>query len=85
MKVNTDVGFTTEKIGIGMIIRNHIRIPILAKGIPHLGSFSIDYGELTGVIEGYIVKTSFTENMLIESDLLTAIRSLQTKKIIFHN
>lgn len=73
-KANTD-SFFGDKIGIGLIIRNHLRIPLLAKCIPRLGSFFVDYGKL-GIIEGHIVSSIFTRRIDIESDSLLAIRSL---------
>ncbi|KAI5670611.1 hypothetical protein M9H77_10975 [Catharanthus roseus] len=45
LKINTDVAFLKDKIGIGVIIRNHMGIPLLAKAIPQHGCFSMEFCE----------------------------------------
>lgn len=53
LKANTDISFTLVKIGIGTLVRNHLGVPLLAKAIPRVGHFDVDYRELLGIIEGY--------------------------------
>lgn len=52
LKLNTDAAFANRKIGIGILIRNFLVIPILAREIPRQENFSVHYGELRGIIEG---------------------------------
>lgn len=50
LKVNTDTSFFEVKIGISILIRNHLGVPSLSKVVPRLGRYSVDYGELLGII-----------------------------------
>lgn len=51
LKINTTMAFSEDKIGIGIIVRNHLGILLLAKFIPRPDSFSVDYGEFQVIIE----------------------------------
>lgn len=75
-KVNTDVTLSSVKINIGLLVRNHLGIPLLAKVMPRIGNFQIDYREFSGVIEEYIVESTSVRNQLIGSDSLITIKSL---------
>lgn len=52
------------------LVWNHLDIPLLAKYVPRVGSHSIDYGELLGIIESYLVGMALSVRFLIESDSL---------------
>lgn len=55
IKINTYIAFGEGKIGIGFlsgIIWVHILIIIQA--VPRDGNYALDYGELLGIIEGYV-------------------------------
>lgn len=41
--INTDVAFLEGSIGIAILVRNHLGIPLLAKVVPHFGCYSVDY------------------------------------------
>lgn len=43
LKVSTDVSFSHGKIGIFILVRSHLGIPLLAKALPQVGKFSVDY------------------------------------------
>lgn len=59
LKVNIDVvAFAESRIGIDIIVCNHLDIPLLAKAMTREGKFSIEYGELLGAIESYVVGSS---------------------------
>lgn len=40
-KVNADFGFLESKIGIGILVCNHLGIPLVAEALPRIGKFSI--------------------------------------------
>lgn len=67
LKINTGVAFVEGKISIGILIRNHLGVPLLAKVVPRYGSFLVDFGEL-GIKKGYILGLPFTERFLIRDD-----------------
>lgn len=71
-----DVAFRNGELSIGMIIRNHLGISLLARSIPRLDNYVIDYGELLGISKGYIVGHDFGGKSLFEGDSLLAVRSL---------
>lgn len=83
MKINTDVTFAERKIGIGILIQNHLGIPLLAKFVPPAGSFSLDYGEFLDIIRGYMLGMILFATLFIESDSLLAIRSFDGVLITF--
>lgn len=58
LKIDIDVSFDKGKIGIDIVIRNHFNIPLLAKALPYLGRFYVDYSELLRIIEGYIASST---------------------------
>lgn len=60
LKINTNVAFIEGKTSIGIIVRNHPGIPLLTKAIPRLGCYSVDYGEILGIIERYSVGLLYT-------------------------
>lgn len=62
LKVNIDVVFTKEKIGIGVLVRNHLCALLLTQVVPCNGCYIFDYGVLLGIIEGYIVGLQFSES-----------------------
>lgn len=78
--MNTDKVFTKYKIGIGTIVHNHPGIPLLAKALPCQGRFTIDYGELIGIIKGFVLGSSIIGHLIIESDYLLGIRSLSSQE-----
>lgn len=55
LMVNNDVAFSKGKVGISILVCNHLGIPLIEKSIPHNGCTAIDYGEILGIIEGYTV------------------------------
>lgn len=67
-----------DKIGIGIIVRNHLGTLLLAKIVAHMWRFRVDYGELLAIIEGYVTGSSLSDRIIIESDSLLAINSLNT-------
>lgn len=52
--MNIDIAFSEHKIGIGILVRNHLGIPFLAKALSPRGRYVVDYGELMGIIESYM-------------------------------
>lgn len=75
-KVNTNIAFSEDRIGIGILVRNHRGIPLFAKALQCTCSFFVDYSELLGVIEGYVVSSSLSAQLIIESDSLLAVSCL---------
>lgn len=71
LKVNTDVAFSNDKIGIRLIVRNYQGISLLVKVIPRCGCYTIDYGELLESMERYTESFSLFGKIIVESDLLT--------------
>lgn len=60
-------------------------IPLLAKATPRRGSFFVEFGELLGIIEGYVSRLNYNEMLLIESDSLLAVNSLKNTFIDISN
>lgn len=73
LKANTNAVFAGGKIVIGILIHNHLGIPLLVKSVPCAGIYSIDYGDLVGIIEGYSVGMALSVTILIDSDSLLAV------------
>lgn len=73
LKVNTDVVFSE---GIGIVVRNHLGIPLFAKTIERQGTDYVEYSELLGIIEGYVFGSPLSARLIIESDSLLAISCL---------
>lgn len=82
-KVNTYMAFSDDKIGISILVHNHLGIPLLAKAIPRMGCFKISYGELVAIIEGYVAGSTQGDCVIIESDSLVAIKSLHSNDEYF--
>lgn len=59
LKINTNMSFSEDEIGIGIIVRNYLGIPLSAKCITCPGHFSVDCDELLGIIEGYTGSSLF--------------------------
>lgn len=57
-------------------MRNHLGIPLLAKAIPRMGRFTVEYGELLAIIEGCSIGSSLDDRIVIESDSLLVVNSL---------
>lgn len=74
LKGNINVSFSEGKMGIDVLVRNHLGIPLLGKTTPHLGRYSVDYGELLVIIEGCIIGS----RMEIESDSHIAVNCLSS-------
>lgn len=51
LKVNIDITCVGKKIGIRILIPNHLGISFSANAIPKSGRFLVDYDELKGIIE----------------------------------
>lgn len=49
------------KNGISIVVHNYMGIPLLAKVMLHMGSFSMEYGEFMGIIEEYVVGSSLDD------------------------
>lgn len=75
LKINTDIAFSKDKIGIRIITRNHMDIPLLAEAIPRNSNYYVKFGELLDIFEGYVSGMNYNEELLIESDSLLAINS----------
>ncbi|KAI5648255.1 hypothetical protein M9H77_34260 [Catharanthus roseus] len=73
LKINTDISFSENKISIGILVRNNLGIHVLARALHHIKCFTVDYGEPIGIIEGYVIGSSFSSQLIIESDSLLAI------------
>lgn len=76
IKIITDLAFSKDKIGIGILVRNHLGISFQAHAIPRKCHFNIDYGEHLTIIENYVIGLSLEECILIENDSLLVIISL---------
>ncbi|KAI5662020.1 hypothetical protein M9H77_21343 [Catharanthus roseus] len=64
-----------HKIGIGITIRIHTGILLLAKSISRKNSCSVEFDKLLVIIECYISGLNYNERLLIESNSLLAINS----------
>lgn len=71
-----DVAFAEGKIGISILNCEASRCSVFSKSSSQQGSFSVDFGELLGIIEGNISRLPFSERLLIESDSPLPINSL---------
>lgn len=70
--------FSDNKIGIGIIFRNHLCSLLLAKTVSRIVHFRVDYGEVLAIIEGYITRFSLSNRLVSESDSLLVINNLDT-------
>lgn len=64
LKVNIDIAFFKYKIGTGILVRNHLRISVLAKALPCQGRFTMNYREFISII------SSISDHLIIENDSL---------------
>lgn len=78
LKVNTGVAVVESRIGIGIIVRNYLGILLIAEALTCEGRFSSEYGEFLGIIKDYVVGSSLSISLIIESDSLLAISSLSS-------
>lgn len=79
LKVNTDTAFSNHKIGIEILVRNHLGIPLIAKA-PHIkADFTVDYRELIGIIKSYVLGSFVSSHLIIECDSLLTIQSLSSQ------
>lgn len=76
----TDVTFSDGKITIGILIRNHLGTPLFTQAILYLGHFSIDYGELISITEGYMTGSSISNLLIVESRSLKAVNSFTSRE-----
>lgn len=44
LKINTHIAFSKGKVGINVIVINYLGVSLLAKAIPQLGGYSVDFG-----------------------------------------
>lgn len=67
LKVNTDLAFTNNRIGIGILVRNHLAHPTYARRPPVWVAF---FCRLLWIIyiEGYVNESSFSHLLIVESD-----------------
>lgn len=42
LKVKIDVSFSSGKMNVGILVRNHLGVPLLAKAIPRARHFDVD-------------------------------------------
>lgn len=47
---------------------------------PPFGHFSMDYGELLGIIQGYVIRSSISDPLIMRCDSLMAVNSLISVK-----
>lgn len=85
LKINNDATFTKAKMGIHILIRNHLGVHIFAKAVPRQVSFLVDYGELLSIIEGYILGQPYSKKLIVENDSLLAVKNLSASLLIFMN
>lgn len=54
------LSFLEDKIGRGIVVRNHLGIPLFAKALQWKGSDFVKYDELLSIIECYVVGSSLS-------------------------
>lgn len=67
------------KLSTSILIQNHLGIPLFSRVISRLGNFSVVYGELPSIIEGYITGCSIPDLLVVENDSLKAINNLNSR------
>lgn len=76
LKVNTDVVFLECRIGISILVRKSSRHPLVCQSLQQMDIDFVKYGELLGIIEGYVVGSPLLALLIIESDSLLAVSCL---------
>lgn len=77
LKVNTDMAFSESKIGIGIIVRNHLGVPLITICIPIQIISLVEYGELLGIIEDHVASS------LLSKPLFACRRNLRAMLFSF--
>lgn len=72
------MAFSDHKIGTGILVCNHLGIPLLGKVMPRMSHFKISYGELLAIIKGYVSGSILGNCIIVESNYLLAIKSLHS-------
>lgn len=83
LKVNTNVIFAKSRIDIGIIVHNHLGIPLLAKVLTREGRFSVKYEELQGIIGSYVACSSLLASLIIERNSFFTVSSLVSRAADF--